>query len=64
MNTDEMRAIGYRIVNEFINNARIDVADELFSPNFVNHSPAQGVTADLEGFKQYISMMHIVLDDA
>jgi predicted ester cyclase len=63
MNTDEMRAIGYRIVNDFINNARIDVADELFSPNFVNHSPGQGVTSDLEGFKQYISMMHTAFSD-
>jgi len=63
MNTDEVRAIGYRIVNEFINNARMDIADELFSPNFVNHSPAEGVSSDLEGFKQYISMMHTAFSD-
>ena len=44
MNTDEVKAIGYRIVNEFINNARMDIADELFSPNLVNHSPAEGVS--------------------
>ena len=63
MNTDEVRAIGYRIVNEFINNARMDIADELFSPNFVNHSPAEGVSSDLEGFKKYVSMLHAGFSD-
>ena len=55
MNINEMKANGHRLINEFINNAKMDVADELFSPNFVNHSPEQGVTADLGGLKQYIS---------
>ena len=60
---DEMKTNGHRLINEFINNAKMDVADELFSPNFVNHSPEQGVTADLEGLKQYISMMHAAFSD-
>ena len=63
MNIDEMKANGHRLINEFISNAKMDVADELFSPNFVNHSPEQGVTADLEGLKQYISMMHAAFSD-
>jgi predicted ester cyclase len=63
MNTDEMRAMGYRLANEFINNARMDIADELFSPNFVNHSPGEGVSSDLEGFKQYVSMLHASFSD-
>jgi predicted ester cyclase len=63
MNIDEMKANGHRLTNEFINNAKMDVADELFSPNFVNHSPEQGVTADLGGLKQYISMMHAAFSD-
>jgi len=63
MNIDEMKANGHRLINEFINNAKMDVADELFSPNFVNHSPEQGVTADLGGLKQYISMMHAAFSD-
>jgi predicted ester cyclase len=63
MNIDEMKANGHKLINEFINNAKMDVADELFSPNFVNHSPEQGVTADLGGLKQYISMMHAAFSD-
>lgn len=39
MNTDEIKAIIRRIVKEFLTEARMDVADELFSQNFVNHSP-------------------------
>jgi hypothetical protein len=30
MNIDELKANGHRLVNEFINNAKMDVADEFF----------------------------------
>jgi predicted ester cyclase len=63
MNTDEIKAIIRRIVKEFLTEARMDVADELFSQNFVNHSPGTGMTPDLDGLKQYVSMLHAAFSD-
>ncbi len=44
-----------RVVDEFLNGGNLDVADELFASDFVNHSPNWGATPDRAGVKQYIA---------
>ena len=58
MGPDKLKAIGKRIVEEFLNKEDIEVANEIFASDFINHNPSFGTEPDLEGFKQFIKIMH------
>ena len=63
MSAEENKAKVRRLIQEFLNNGDLAVADEIFATNFVNHSPAIGITADRQGIKQYITMLRSAFSD-
>ena len=52
-----------RVVDEFINGNRPEVANELFSEDFVNHNPSFGVEPDREGLKKMIGLFRQAFPD-
>jgi steroid delta-isomerase-like uncharacterized protein len=64
MSIEENKAVVQRIVKEFLNEGNTDVADELFTADFVNHNPARGNTPDREGLKQFIIDLHTAFPDS
>ena len=52
MSGEENKALVRRVLEEFYNRGNLDIADELFAPNFVNHDPAVPMAGDLEMLKQ------------
>ena len=52
MSTEANKAAINRLVDGFWNGGNAEVMDELFAPNFVNHSPALGATPDKAGTTQ------------
>jgi len=63
MSVEENRAMARRLVEEFVNKGNLAIADETFATNFVNHSPAAGITLDRQGIKQYITMLRSAFPD-
>lgn len=71
MPAEENKAIIRRGFEEIFNQGNLDVADEVFSPNFVGHDPS--LPEDMHGpeaFKQFAAQMrsafpdgHITIDD-
>lgn len=42
----------YRLYEEVINQKKIDVVDELYAPNYINHIAPFGLKSDVEGVKK------------
>jgi steroid delta-isomerase-like uncharacterized protein len=51
MSTQDNKALVRRTLEEFYNQGNMDLADELFAPDFVNHDPAVPHSGDLETLK-------------
>jgi steroid delta-isomerase-like uncharacterized protein len=65
MSGEENRAIALRLYEEIINTGDFDRAEEVLSPNFVEHEEVP-VPADLQGidaFKQFFSMLRGAFPD-
>jgi predicted ester cyclase len=43
-----------RVVEGIWNRGRMELAEELFAPGFVNHDPNPGAVDDLDGFKEWV----------
>jgi steroid delta-isomerase-like uncharacterized protein len=52
-----------RIYNEVINQGKLEVFDELVSPDMVEHEELPGFESNREGIKQYFQMMHNAFPD-
>ena len=52
-----------RIYNEVINQDKLEVFDELVSPDMVEHEELPGFESNREGVKQYFQMMHNAFPD-
>lgn len=52
-----------RIVNEAQQGRDLSVVDELFSPNFVDHSPMPGLEPSLDGVKILFAALHSAFPD-
>ena len=63
MSDDSNTALARRVVEEFINAGDLDVADELFAPDFVNHSPNWGAAPDRAGLKRLIAETRAAFPD-
>ena len=63
MTTETNKAIIRRIVEEIQNRDNLALIDELLAPNFVNHTPAPGLSPDREGIKQLLSMFRAAFPD-
>lgn len=67
---EENKAIYLRELEEVWKQRNVDVLDEIFTTNFVNHDPAWPRVIDLESYKQWTAEwltsspdMHITIDD-
>ena len=63
MSAEENKAVVRRLVEDVVNRGDLAVVDEIFATDFVNHSPATGVTPDRKGIKQYITMVRRAFPD-
>jgi len=60
MSVEQNKILARRFYDEVLNGRRMDVADAILSPQYVDHSaPAPG----LENFKQYLAMITSVFPD-
>ena len=53
MTTETLKMIE-RIPLEVLNNNKFELIDEIYSPNYVEHTPQPGVAPTREGFKQTV----------
>ncbi len=53
----ENKTIARRYVQEAINQRNMDVLDEIFAPEFVDHTAVPGQAPGVEGLKQFFTMM-------
>ena len=64
MSAEENKAIARRADEELFDRGNLDVADELFAPNFVFHDPTSGEEwRGPESVKQYATMMRAAFPD-
>jgi len=63
MAAEENKAVVRRYVEEGFNPADMDVLDEVFAPDFVNHDTGNPAIQDLEGLKAAVRMFHLAFPD-
>ncbi len=71
MSTEENKAIVHRLYEEVFNEKRLDRADDLVAPDYLDHGAVPGQAPGLEGAKQQrwamyfaaIPDMHATIDD-
>jgi steroid delta-isomerase-like uncharacterized protein len=63
MSADENKAIVRHFLEEFFNQGNWALADELFSPTFINHDPAAPQARDREGLVRYFQGNHAGFPD-
>lgn len=57
MSAEENKAVVHRMLEEAINQRNLDVLDEIFAPEFVDHTAVPGQAPGVEGLKQFFAMM-------
>jgi len=62
-NPGENKAIVCHGAEEIWNNGNLDVADEIFATNFVNHNPNRPEVSDLTSYKQYLATVRTAFPD-
>jgi steroid delta-isomerase-like uncharacterized protein len=63
VSTDANKAVLRRFDEEVWNAGHLEVMDELFAPDYVNHDPSLGQTGDREGHKRTIALARAALPD-
>ena len=63
MSTEQNKAILQRLYKEVIGQGKLDVADQIFAPSFVDHD-RDNPTHDLTGAKQFFAMVRSAFPDA
>jgi len=61
--SDADRHLVNRMIEEIQNRKRIEVVDEIFSENFLNHTPPRGYSSDRDGMRQLFAMMNVAFPD-
>lgn len=56
-------AVNKRFFNEVVNQGKLDLIDELFSPDFVEHEAFPGLQPNREGVKQFFRMFRQAFPD-
>lgn len=52
-----------RLIEEVQNRGNIDLCEEIFSPNFINHTPPRQIPNDVEGMRMIFSMTRDAFPD-
>jgi len=63
MSNNEMKAKFRLVYDEILNNGKIEIFDEICSPDFVKHSIEPGKTYGIEGSKQSVLMLRKAFPD-
>ena len=64
MSAEEMKALERRLIEEVWNGGNLDVAEECFTPDYVNHDPSiPEEIRGLEGFKQNVTAIRSAFPD-
>jgi predicted ester cyclase len=63
MTSNQNRDIVNRMIDEIQNKKKIELCDELFSEDFVNHTPARNFSNDRAGMRGLFSMVHRAFPD-
>jgi predicted ester cyclase len=64
MSAEENKAAFRRIPEEVINGGNLDLADELFARDYIEHVPIPpGMPTGVEGFKAYFAMLRSAFPD-
>lgn len=58
------KALARRVIEEIWNQRHLECFDAFFAPTFVNHNPAPGTSADLDGLKQSAQNFFAAFPDA
>jgi predicted ester cyclase len=64
VSTQENKALARRVLEEMFNKGNLNLADEVFAPDYVDHDPA--MPEDIrgpEGFKEYVSIFRTAFPD-
>lgn len=61
--SEDIKAHMRRFYQEVVNEGRIEVIDELASPEFVEHEATPGFEPNIEGVKQFFSMFRGAVPD-
>ena len=64
MSVDENKAAFRRLPEEIINSGNLDLADEVFASDYIEHiPPPPGMPGGLEGFKAFFTMVRSAFPD-
>ena len=63
MSTETNKTTLRRLVNELFNNKNVDLIDELFAPDFVEHEEIPGIDSGREGVRQASQMFFAAFPD-
>ena len=63
MSVEENKAVVRRFVDEVVNAGRMDVLDEVISPDFVDHSPDPGQAPGREGLRGALVLLRRAFPD-
>lgn len=63
MSVEQNKAAVKRFYDEVVNQARMELIDDLVAPNFVEHEQFPGLTNDREGVKQFFEIMRKAFPD-
>jgi steroid delta-isomerase-like uncharacterized protein len=63
LTVEEKRNVLRRVSGEIFGQGRIDLVDELLAPDFVDHDPLPGISADREGVKELVGMFRAAFPD-
>lgn len=63
MQTTKNKALVIRLINEVQNGKNLDLCEELFSPDFINHTPPRAIPSDRDGMRMIFAMTHKAFPD-
>ena len=63
MGAEENKAVVRRLVDEFLNKRNVDVVDEIFAEDFVDHQGGLAPTGDRASVKQFVEAITAAFPD-
>jgi predicted ester cyclase len=61
--SEQLKTVTRRITEELFNQGRLEVADEVFKPDYVDHAAPPGVPAGTEGLKAFVQSLRQAFPD-
>ena len=61
--TERNKAVARRVFDEVVNRGRLDLIDEIYAPDVVDHDPLPGAPEGIEGIRYSIGGMRAAMPD-